>query len=146
MCYHLRVRHTTEGKKDMKRREARQKAVQILFQMTVGHTNIHEAFENILGEDHGSIDPFLQELVEGTFEHINEIDEAIKSAVVHWNFERIGNIDKTIMRLAVYEIWYLEDIPNNVTLNEAVELSKIYGDDETRKFVNGVLSKIVHNK
>lgn len=133
-----------KGMQVMKRREAREKAVQVLFQMTVGQMEIHDAFENII-EDDNAIDSFLEQLVKGTYEHLEEIDAMIKEALVKWNFDRIGNIDKTIMRLAVYEIRYLDDVPENVSLNEAVELSKIYGDDDTRKFVNGVLSRIVHD-
>ncbi|MFC7394234.1 transcription antitermination factor NusB [Scopulibacillus cellulosilyticus] len=125
----------------MNRRQAREKAVQALFQITVGQTDPEEAIGNVTNKE---ADPFLMQLVQETVSHLNDIDEVIKSHLINWQFDRIGNIDKTILRLAVCELNYFEDIPSNVTLNEAIELSKTFGDEKTRKFVNGVLGKVVN--
>ncbi|MBM7646321.1 N utilization substance protein B [Scopulibacillus daqui] len=125
----------------MNRRQAREKAVQALFQITLSDTDPEEAIENVTHQK--GADPFLMQLVQETVSHLDDIDEVIKTHLVNWQFNRIGNIDKTILRLAVCELNYFEDIPSNVTLNEAIELSKTFGDEKTRKFVNGVLAKIV---
>jgi N utilization substance protein B len=83
----------------------------------------------------------MNSLVFGTIEHEKELDELITPHLVNWTIDRLANIDKTILRMAAYELKY-EDVPANVTLDEAVELAKAFGDDHSSKFVNGVLSKI----
>ncbi len=125
----------------MNRKEAREKTVQVLFQVTVSQTDREEAIEHILGEQ--EIDSFMKELIAKTLDNIEEIDAAIKPYLVKWHFDRVGNIEKTILRLAVAELFYIKDTPQKVVLNEAVELAKTYGDEKTRVFVNGVLGKMI---
>lgn len=127
----------------MNRRQAREKALQALFQIEVGGTTPEDAIENVT-ED--ASDPFLVELVTRTVDHLNEIDTIIKRYLIKWPFERLGNVDKAIMRLAVSEFLYFEKIPVKVTLNEAIEMAKTFGDDDSRRFTNGVLSKIVNQE
>ena len=127
----------------MNRRQAREKAIQALFQVEVGGTSPEEAIENIT---EGKSDPFLNELVSRTYSHLEDIDNIIKKYLIKWPFDRIGNIDKAIMRLAVSEFLYFDEIPVKVTLNEAIEMAKTYGDDDSRRFTNGVLSKIVNEE
>ena len=126
----------------MKRRIARQKAIQSLFQIDVSGTESETAIENVLEEDE-SKDSFLTELVYGTQEHLSEIDEIIKKNMENWSLNRIGNVDRAIIRMSIYEMKYVEDIPTNVSFNEAIELAKAFGGEESGRFVNGVLSKIV---
>ena len=78
---------------------------------------------------------------EGIVGHLTEIDEAINSHTVGWDTERMSKVDLTIIRLAVYEILYDDSVPTGVAINEAVELAKRYGQDESPSFVNGVLAK-----
>lgn len=125
----------------MNRKEAREKTVQVLFQVTVSQTDREEAIEHILGDQ--EIDSFMKELIDKTLDNIDEIDATIKPYLVKWQFDRVGNIDKTILRLAVAELFYVKETPQKVVLNEAVELAKTYGDEKTRKFVNGVLGKLI---
>ncbi|WP_270179224.1 transcription antitermination factor NusB [Alkalihalobacillus sp. CinArs1] len=125
----------------MKRRHAREKAIQALFQIDVTDTDPKEALEHVLSDGEG--DEFLSELVFGTLENLEEIDEKIKANLVNWNFNRIGNVDRSVLRMACYEMTAREDIPVNVSLNEAVELAKMFGGDESGRFVNGVLSKMI---
>ncbi|KKI93016.1 antitermination protein NusB [Bacillus sp. SA1-12] len=127
----------------MKRRTAREKALQALFQVNVSKIDPNEAIEHVL-ED-ADQDQFMNKLVFGTIEHQKELDELIAPHLVNWTIDRLANIDKTILRMAAYELKYEEDIPANVTLDEAVELAKAFGDDHSSKFVNGVLSKIKQN-
>jgi transcription antitermination protein NusB len=124
----------------MKRRTAREKALQALFQVNVSNTEPNEAIEHALDEE--TQDQFMNNLVFGTIEHEKELDELITPHLVNWTIGRLANIDKTILRMAAYELKYEQDVPSNVTLDEAVELAKAFGDDHSSKFVNGVLSKI----
>lgn len=124
----------------MKRRTAREKALQALFQVNVSKTDPKEAIVHALDEQKS--DQFMEALVFGTIEHQKELDELITPHLVNWTIDRLANIDKTILRMAVYELKYEQDIPANVTLDEAVELAKAFGDEQSSKFINGVLSKI----
>ncbi len=125
----------------MKRRIAREKALQSLFQIDVSELDRDEAIGHVL-EEGEERDAFLIQLVEGTLDNLESIDEMIKSHLENWSFERIGNVDRSVLRLAVYEMKYLEEIPINVTFNEAIDLAKTFGGDESGRFVNAVLSKI----
>lgn len=125
----------------MKRRHAREKAIQVLFQIDVTDTDPREALQHVLNEGEG--DEFLSELVFGTLENLEKIDAVIKENLVNWTFSRIGNVDRSVLRMATYEMVMREDIPVNVSLNEAVELAKLFGGEESGRFVNGVLSKIM---
>lgn len=125
----------------MKRRLAREKALQSLFQIDVSGVDRSEAIGHVL-DDEEAKDGFLIQLVEGTTDHLEEIDARIKGQLEHWSFERIGNVDRSVLRLAVFEMMYLEEIPINVSMNEAIDLAKTFGGEESGRFVNGVLSKI----
>ncbi|WP_257348022.1 transcription antitermination factor NusB [Pseudalkalibacillus decolorationis] len=125
----------------MKRRQAREKAIQSLFQIDVSEVNREDAISHVLNEDEGK-DDFLVQLVEGTTDHLDEIDETIKQHLERWSFDRIGNVDRSVLRLAVFEMLFIEEIPINVTFNEAIDLAKTFGGDESGRFVNAVLSKI----
>lgn len=122
----------------MKRREAREKALQTLFQLENTELTIQEAMEHIMEERK---DAFYEKLVSGTVQHQSEIDAALSEKLENWSFDRIAKIERTILRLAAYELTYTPETPKSVVLNEAIELSKTFGDDKSSKFVNGVLSK-----
>jgi len=124
----------------MNRRTAREKALQILFQYDVGKIDLKDAYRHVLGDE--ADDSFLKTIVFGTVEHMEEIDEIIKNHLEKWSFGRLANVDRTILRLAVYEMKYMDDIPENVTINEAVEIAKRFGDENSGRFINGVLSNI----
>ncbi|CAG9613949.1 Transcription antitermination protein NusB [Bacillus rhizoplanae] len=126
----------------MKRRTARERAMQALYQMDItGEYNPKAAVENTL-EEGESTNEFLETLVFGCVEHKEVIDELIRQNLKKWKLERISIVDRSILRLAVYEIKYMEDIPHSVSINEAIEIAKAYGDEESRRFINGVLSSI----
>lgn len=125
----------------MNRRKAREKAVQALFQIDVGGAEKEEAIAAITDPNQPA-DPFLEQLVNETERHEAAIDRTISRHLINWTFDRIGNIDKAILRLAVCEMLFIDDVPNSVAMNEAIELSKRFGDENTRKFVNGILSNI----
>lgn len=128
----------------LNRRTAREKTIQVLFQYDMSSIEIEQAKEFVL--EGGKTDSFFETLVHGTIEHLNEIDEIIKQHLEKWSFERIAYVDRAILRLAVYEWKYEHDIPISVTINEAVEIAKKYGSEDSGRFVNGVLSKIMEEE
>lgn len=125
----------------MKRHIAREKAFQILFQLDMIDEDIERAIQELLDEEEN--DEFLYNLVKGVARERSTIDEKISANLEKWSFNRIPSVEKTVLRIATYEINFLPDIPENVSINEAVELAKRYGDEKSGRFVNGVLSKII---
>jgi len=89
---------------------------------------------------------FIFDLINGTLEHLEEIDSLIKEYSTNWKFERIAPIDKAILRFSIYCLLYKKDIPENVVIDEAIELSKIYSSEKSYKFINGILDGIKNKK
>lgn len=100
--------------------------------------NIKETASNIEKTDK----KFASELIEGSINHTKEIDELIKVAAPEWPISQIAAIDRTVLRLGVFELLYLKEIPPKVAINEAIELAKAFGGENSGKFVNGVLGTI----
>lgn len=124
----------------MKRHEAREKALQTLFQIDGTELTISEATEHVMGEGVEK-DNFYELLVEGTHANMAAIDEKLIGHLENWSLERLPKVERTILRMAVFELAFMEDAPASVVMNEAIELSKTFGDDKSSRFVNGVLSK-----
>lgn len=125
----------------MKRRTAREKALQALFQIDLSEIDKNDAIIHAL--DGEKPDVYLSSLVNGVLDHQVSIDEHIKKHLENWTIERIANVDRNLLRIAVYELVYRsEEVPENVVIDEAVEIAKAYGDDKSSKFINGILSKI----
>lgn len=122
----------------MKRREAREKAVQTLFQLDNTELTIEEAITYIVDEP---ANVFYEQLVRGTVQHQEAIDLTLVEKLEHWSLDRLPKIERTVLRLAVYELLFNEEVPHRVVLNEAIELCKTFGDEKSGRFVNGVLSK-----
>ncbi|MEG0380685.1 MAG: transcription antitermination factor NusB [Kurthia sp.] len=123
----------------MKRREAREKALQTLFQLENTEMTVEAAIEHAVAEEKSST--FFEQLVHGTVDHLEEIDASLESKLEKWSLNRLAKIERTILRLAAFELLYTPETPSNVVINEAVEISKTFGDEQSGKFVNGVLSK-----
>lgn len=85
---------------------------------------------------------FADELIFGVIENVESIDGKIREIASNWDFERIAKIDLSILRMAIYELLFRKDIPPVVTINEAIDLSKQYSAEESRRFVNGVLDRL----
>lgn len=124
----------------MKRRMAREKALQSLFQIDRSQIEPYEAIRYALEENKSDL--FLENLVTGTINNLDKIDKLISENLEKWTIGRLGNIDRSILRMATYEMMFLDEIPHSVSMNEAIELAKDFGDDDSSKFVNSVLSKI----
>lgn len=85
---------------------------------------------------------FGEELIHGALENIGPVDEKIRSLAQNWDFERIAKIDLAILRLAVYELLFRKDIPPVVSINEAIDLSKLFSNADAKRFVNGILDRL----
>lgn len=130
----------------MSRKVAREKAMQALFQIELANIDPEEAMSNVLEEtelDEQNKD-FARRLILGTLENLDTIDKKIRENAHKWQLERIGNVEKTALRIGVYEILYLDDIPNPVAINEAINLVKVFSTEKAAPFVNGILDKIAN--
>jgi transcription antitermination protein NusB len=126
----------------MKRRKAREYALQLLFQLDIRKEKPSAAlFKRFWAEEEPDeeVRSFAEETVKGTFKHLAAINSRILSCAKNWSLDRMGTVDRNVLRLAVYEILYSMDIPPSVSINEAIELAKKFGTDESGAFVNGIL-------
>ena len=127
----------------MSRRTAREKAFKMLFAIDIGDNTIEEASEIVMylmkNESHKL---FILSVVRGVLENLSKIDELINKYSDDWTVNRMASTDRNILRLAVYEILNCQDIPVSVSINEAVEIAKKYGDEQSYKFINGLLGAI----
>jgi len=129
----------------MKRRKAREYALQILYQCDLTRNPFDrinfEAFwrENPAPHD---VRAFTEELVRGTLKNLARIDSLIKSVAEHWEMERMAAVDRNILRFATYELLFKNDVPAAVTLNEAIEIAKKFSAKESSSFINGLLDRI----
>ena len=89
-----------------------------------------------------SVREFAQPLIEGMIAHLPEIDDQIRKYAENYNLNRISAVDRNVLRLAIYEMLYRDDIPPVVSINEAIEVAKTFGGAESGKFVNGILDRI----
>ncbi len=152
-----------------KRREARERAVQFLFQYDLNPPEDLDAALNqfwqsqraaAIAEDKGAanwgqpvelppptpeeldVRLFAEPLIRGTLEHRNTIDSEIQKHAANWDLHRIATVDRNILRLAIYEMLHRNDIPPVVSINEAVDIAKKFSTQDSGKFVNGILDKI----
>jgi N utilization substance protein B len=127
-----------------KRRRAREAALSILYQLEFRPGKLPEVFRAYWA-DHPSpleVQVFAEELVEGTVAHREDIDALIANHAEHWHFSRIALVDRNILRVATYEFLFRKEIPDKVILNEAIEIAKQYGSEDSSRFVNGILDPI----
>ena len=126
------------------RRKAREKALQILFQLDFRDDDFPAICREywIKNRSGVKVREFADELVRGVYTNLKRIDQLIGSTLENWSMHRLSSVDKAILRCAVYELFYRTDIPVKVTINEAVEIAKKYGAADSSKFINGVLDKI----
>jgi N utilization substance protein B len=129
----------------MKRRKAREFALQILFQLDIRKEKptltLFKRFWTEFEPD-DEIRAFTEEIVKGTFKHMKVINTKILASAKNWSLDRMATVDRNVLRMAAYEILYRMDIPPSVTINEAIELAKKFGTDESGAFVNGILDNV----
>lgn len=142
-------------KKGGTRREARQRAFQTLYGLTFPTGHSAERLQQVFSDSPAFTDPenakatapelpekdqtFAWDLVRGVYGHLEELDKAVGGFSQHWKVGRIARIELTILRLALFEMLHMPDIPLKVSINEAIELAKQFGDHNSPNFVNGIL-------
>ncbi len=130
------------------RRRARQLALQLLYQYELtgaAPEKMQADFEEWQGAGE-RIREFADELLRGTLAHLAEIDAELAEQTAHWRLERLAMVDRNILRLALYELLYHPDTPHAVVIDEAIEIAKRFGAEESARFVNGVLDGFVKRR
>ena len=131
----------------MSRRQGREAALKTLFQVGLGVLNLillrTTYIEDGLTEDAAR---FARRLIDGVLAEQPEVDRILAQLSIDWSLKRMANIDRTLLRLAVYELLFCPDIPVSVAINEAVELAKLYSTQQSSRFVNGILSSVAKRK
>lgn len=131
----------------MKRQKSREKAMKLLFSMELSKNSYEETLENFIEDyemDLNTIDiNYIKNIIKLVTDNLEVIDEKIVGSLVNWKLDRISKVNLTILRLAVAEMMFAEDVPGSVAINEAVELTKKYSDEKSSSFVNGVLDKVL---
>jgi transcription antitermination factor NusB len=127
-----------------KRTTARECALKILYRIEISSESVESSINDFWPrENHsGEIMDFANNLVKGIYKNLQEINSMISKYADNWEIKRIAVIDKNIIRMGIFELLFMPDIPPKVSINEAIELAKKYGDVDSGKFVNGVLDKI----
>ena len=129
----------------MKRRKAREHALQILFQLDLrkdkpSATVLKHFWAEYEADD--EVRGFAEEIVKGTYKNLPKINDLIHQCAKNWSLERMAVVDRNVLRMAIYELLYRMDIPTSVTINEAIEIAKKFGTDESGAFVNGILDRV----
>jgi N utilization substance protein B len=126
------------------RHQSRERALQILFQYDI-HGQPGVWLDEFWKQCHASegVKTFAEQLVGGVLEHKKDLDALIGKYATNWKVSRMQVVDRNILRLGTYELLYLDAVPAKVTMNEAIELAKDFGDEEAAKFVNGILDKVL---
>lgn len=126
------------------RRDNRVAAMQFLYQWSINREEeLGEALRLFFREMEHPRDyyAFAEELIHGAVGHVEEVDAVIRQYLRNWEFERVARVDLAILRLAIYEMLKRRDIPPVVSINEAIDLSKIYSSSDARRFINGILDQ-----
>lgn len=123
---------------------ARRMAVQVLYTSDITHTSLDEMLaEEVSIPDEGPVPEYTLQLLRGVSEHADGLNAVLAEASQNWAVERMPMVDHAILRLAAYEILYVDEVPVSVCINEAVELAKSFGgDDNSARFANGILGQI----
>ena len=125
------------------RREAREWAVQLLFQLDLNPDSADTAFEDFWTSREADAESraFVDEVVSGTRARLDEIDASLRRYAENWAVNRMGVIERNVLRMALFEMYFRLDIPPVVTINEAVDLAKYFGSAESGRFINGILDR-----
>ena len=130
-------------KKQHARRRAREDALSLLYSSDVMERDAADLIDEGLFPEDIELGDYAESLVRGVVEHQEDIDSLLAATSENWSVERMPVVDRALLRLAVYEMAYVDEVPISVAINEAVELAKVYGgEDDSSRFVNGVLGRI----
>lgn len=123
----------------MQRREAREFVLRLLYQREFVDASLEESFADI---EPGEQRRYIEQTFQGIIDHLAEVDALISEHAVGWRVERLAVIDRNILRLGLFELLHEPDIPAEVAMDEAVELSKKYGTEHAQLFINGILDRV----
>ncbi|NLJ80378.1 MAG: transcription antitermination factor NusB [Firmicutes bacterium] len=131
----------------MSRRLAREIAFKTIFQIDMGQNELEKSLEQRLSEAalRKRDVRYVQRAVRGVIDQLPALDAQISAISEGWQVHRLGSVDRNILRLAVYEIVFMDEIPASVSVNEAVELAKKFSDPQSARFVNGLLGTVVRD-
>lgn len=130
----------------LNRSELRKKIMTILYQVNIYEKNkIKFDVDSVIKEVCEIDNEFVKDMVHGVITYKNDIDELANKYLNNWTIDRLGNTDQAILRMGIYELIYT-DTPEIVAINEAIELAKLYSDDDVKNMINGVMDKIYHSK
>ena len=130
----------------LNRSELRKKIMTILYQINIYEKNkIKFDVDSVIKEVCEIDNEFVKDMVYGVITYKNDIDELANKYLNNWTIDRLGNTDQAILRMGIYELVYT-DTPEVVAINEAIELAKLYSDDDVKNIINGVMDKIYHSK
>ncbi len=126
------------------RRKSREAALQALYQIDLAKAEPENALEQYWKNniDTEEIQEFANLLVEGVTSHLSELDQLIEKHSTHWKLSRMACVDRNILRMSTYELMYCKDIPASVSLNEAIEIGKKFGTEDSSSFINGILDNL----
>jgi len=115
-----------------------------LYKIEISRDSVEASMEDFWSREthREDVKDFANVLIKGTCENLSRIDSIISDCATNWEIKRIAVIDKNILRLGIFEMLYMDDIPVKVSINEAIDLAKKYGDIDSGKFVNGILDKV----
>jgi N utilization substance protein B len=129
------------------RHQARERALQILFQYDIhGRPGLWLDVFWEKNEATDEVKAFAERLVDGVMEKKKDLDVIIGKYATNWKISRMPIVDRNILRAGVYELLWMDDVPAKVTMNEAIELAKSFGDDDASKFVNGILDQVLNKE
>lgn len=131
----------------MNRRKSREIAMKLLFEMSINKENYDEIIENFKENTDIELNDvdfdYIERVLSGVLKNKDEIDSTIEKYLVKWTIDRLPKMNLAILRMASYELTFEEDIPEKVSINEAIELAKKYGDDNAPAFINAVLNNLI---
>jgi len=131
----------------MNRRKSREIAMKLLFEMSINKENYDEIIENFKENTDIELNDvdfdYIERVLSGVLKNKDEIDNTIEKYLVKWTIDRLPKMNLAILRMASYELTFEEDIPEKVSINEAIELAKKYGDDNAPAFINAVLNNLI---
>lgn len=132
----------------MGRKHARESAMKLLYQMEINKDFSKDAIDIFFENNSFNLGEklYIDNAVETIITNLDEIDSCIKKYIDGWQLSRLARVDLSILRIALYEITYREDIPIQVSINEAIEIAKKYSTDESSRFINGVLGSFVRSR
>lgn len=137
------MKNAATGKPGGLRRKSRQAALALLYQSDMGVHDFPAHLAHYFSQNRlpAKAKDYAEQLVNGVMENLEELDSAITQVSAHWRLDRMNVIDRNILRLAAYEILFKSDIPRKVSINEAIEIAKTFGTEDSGAFINGILDR-----